>query len=309
VRATRSGHGGQPATLADVLASGPLPLPELLRCANEVAAELWHLHRRSHAYGKLTACSVLMTESGAHLVPLQDWDEAVPETDTRAFGAMFYEMLVAGTPPASLGGALPGPARVRPAAIKLALQCREEGAALTMQQVATELRLLGLLLRQYQGKAPSGQKAAGPRTPFLVQAPPPVATAPMADSQDTPPPAPDAGLPNEPAETGIEESLSAGESGAAPVIPLGRDGFGHPEPEPKAEPQPAGGECPKCDSTAIYVSRARSRFEAMLARWGVPLCRCHRCSHRYVVFAGLKIAKQVPRGARRRQCQPRPPLE
>jgi hypothetical protein len=290
------------------LASGPLSLPELLRCANEVATELWDLHRQNRAYGKLTAGSVLMTESGAHLAPLQNWDDAAPEADKQAFGAMFYEMLVAEAPPAPLGaadirlhGALTGPPRLRPAAIKLALQCRQEGTALTMQQVATEIRLLGLLLREYQRNAPSGKKAAAP-----------LAAPPMAGSQDAPPEAPEApeaGLPNEPAEAGIEESLPAGESAAAPVIPLGPDSFGHPEPKPRAEPQPAGGRCPKCDSTAIYVSRARSGFEAMVERWGVPLCRCHRCSHRYVVFAGLKIAKQVPPGARRRKYQSRSPLE
>ena len=104
-----------------------------------------------------------MTESGAHLAPLQNWDDAAPEADKQAFGAMFYEMLVAEAPPAPLGaadirlhGALTGPPRLRPAAIKLALQCRQEGTALTMQQVATEIRLLGLLLREYQRNAPSG---------------------------------------------------------------------------------------------------------------------------------------------------------
>jgi hypothetical protein len=297
------------------LAAGPLSLPELLRCANEVATELWDFHQQNRAYGKLTTCNVLMTESGAHLVPLQNCDDAAPEADKQAFGAMFHEMLVAEAPPGSLGaadirlrGALTGSQRLRPAAIKLALQCRQEGTGLTMQQVATEIRLLGLLLREYQRDAPSGQKAAGPRTPFLVQAPP-LAAAAMTGSQDAPPPAPDADLPNEPAEAGIEDSLPAGESGAAPVIPLGPDSFGHPEPKPRAEPQPAGGKCPKCDSAAIYASRARSRFEAMVERWGLPLCRCHRCSHRYVVFAGLQIAKQAPRGARRRHYQPRSPLE
>ena len=287
-----------------------------MRCAHEVATELWDLHRQNRAYGKLTAGNVLMTESGAHLVPLQNRDAAAPEADKQAFGAMFYDMLVAEATPESPGaadirlrGALTGHPRLRPTAIKLALQCRQEGTALTMQQVATEVRLLGLLLREYQRNAPSGQKAATPRTPFLVQAAPPPEEARMAGSQDTPPPAPDAGLPSEPAEAGIEESLPAFESGAALVIPLGPDSFGHPEPKPRAEPQPAGGKCPKCASLSIYVSRARSPFESTLERWGVPLCRCHRCSHRYVVFAGFKIAKQLPPGARRRRYKPGSPLE
>jgi hypothetical protein len=338
-----------------------------MRCAHEVATELWDLHRQNRAYGKLTAGNVLMTESGAHLVPLQNRDDATPEADKQAFGAMFYGMLVAEATPESPGaadirlrGALTGHPRLRPTAIKLALQCRQEGTALTMQQVATEVRLLGLLLREYQRNAPSGQKAAAPRTPFLVQAAPPPEEAAMADSedappqdavqawppleeaamadsqdapsqdavqawppleeaamadsqdapsQDAPPPAPDAGLLNEPAEAGIEESPSSGESGAAPLIPLGPDSFGHPDPKPRSEPQPAGGNCPKCASPAIYVSRARSPFESTLERWGVPLCRCHRCSHRYVVFAGFKIAKQLPPGAGRKRYKPRSPLE
>ena len=103
-----------------------------------------------------------------------------------------------------------------------------------------------------------------------------------------------------PPPSGPQKYRSAGETGAAPLVPLGPDSFGHPEVEPKAEPQPAGGTCPACASAEVYVSRARSRFEKMLERWRVPICRCHRCYHRYVVFAGLKIGKDMPAGTERR---------
>ena len=63
-------------------------------------------------------------------------------------------------------------------------------------------------------------------------------------------------------------------SGAAPVVPLGRDSFGRPTPQAPAERQPAGGRCPKCDSPEIYVSRARSPIRANAGSLGgaaVPL--------------------------------------
>jgi hypothetical protein len=84
------------------------------------------------------------------------------------------------------------------------------------------------------------------------------------------------------------------------VVRLGRDSFGRPTPKAPAERQPAGGRCPKCNSPEIYVARARSPFEQMLERWKVPICRCHRCYHRYVVFARLKISKDMPASTERK---------
>ena len=275
-------------TLAGVLAVGSLPLAAGLRCAGEIADELRDLHERSKAYGKLTAASVLITGSGAHLLPLSDYpDGAMRQRDVEAFGAVLYQVLTGTAPPATLAavdlgvhGAPAGPSRLRTAALKLALRCLSpKGTPLAMQQVATELRLLGLLLGQYETNTGEGQVPATAEP------------APMAQ--------PPGGA--RPGPTDFGHSMpSAGETGAAPLVPLGPDSFGHPKAQAKGEPQPAGGNCPKCDSSAVYVSRARSRFERMLERWQVPICRCYRCYHRYVVFGRLKIGKNMPVGAERR---------
>jgi DNA-directed RNA polymerase subunit M/transcription elongation factor TFIIS len=167
-----------------------------------------------------------------------------------------------------------------------------------MQQLATEIRLLGVLLRQYEANA---RNAPAPG-PFLVAVPPPSspheeeAVEPAVEQSvaDAPEVAPEVPVSLPPAESIPVEKPAPPASGAPPVVLLGRDSFGRPTPKAPAERQPAGGRCPKCDSPEIYVSRARSHFERMLDRWGVPLCRCHRCYHRYVVFARLRISKDMP---------------
>jgi hypothetical protein len=298
-----SGPSGPAETLADVLASGPLPLAAGLRCAHEVATELRDLHQQTRAYGNLTASSILMSGSGARLLPSRgSWDQAAALRDIRAFGAVFYQMLTGTLPPDALTaaeirveGPRTGPARLQSAALMLALNCRgSKGARLSMLQLATEIRLLGVLLRQYEANA----KNAPAPGPFLstVELP----SVPLGEEAvDTavaavPEVAPEVPVPVLPSEALPVEKPAPAASTATPVVPLGRDSFGRPTPKAPAERQPAGGRCPKCDSPEIYVSRARSRFEQMLGRWGVPLCRCHRCYHRYIVFARLRISKDMP---------------
>ena len=185
--------------------------------------------------------------------------------------------------------------------MKLVLKCFAlKGTPPSMQQVATEIRLLAVLLRQYEAstRRPAQEPAAAGS--ILVAAAPPVA-APMAPSLAAAPGvAPDVPLSIQQVEAATEKNFSPGETGAGPVVPLGRDSFIHPTAKAPAERQLAGGKCPKCNSTAVYFSRARSRFELMLDRWHVPICRCRRCYHRYVVFARLKISKDMPVGTQRK---------
>jgi hypothetical protein len=287
-RSPQSGPVPRSETLAGVLAVGPLPLAAGLRCAGEIADELRDLHERTKAYGRLTASSILMTGSGAHLLPLPDYaDGAMRQRDIEAFGAVLYQVLTGTAAPATLTAvdlgvhaAPPGPSRLRTAAMKLALRClAPKETPLSMQQVTTELRLLDLMLGQYETTTGEGRQPA------------PAEPAPMAHAPGGARPEP----------TDLGHSLpSTGETGAVPLVPLGPDSFGRPEEEAKGEPQPAGGNCPKCDSSVVYVSRARSRFERMLERWQVPICRCYRCYHRYVVVGRLKIGKNMPVGAERR---------
>jgi hypothetical protein len=283
------------------LTAGPLDLAAGLRCANEIAVELRDLHQQNRAYGKLSVNNVIMAESGAQLAPLRNsWDETIQQRDVQAFGAVFYEILTGTPPPVNpaaadprMQGPRPGPSRLRSSAILLAVKClTSKGARVTMQQVATEVRLLGILLRQQEANA----KYEPPPVPFLVTPTQPAASAPSrtADAGEA-----DA-LPSiRGMGAAVEKMPARGKSGPAPIVPLGFESFGRPEPKAPPELEPAGGRCPKCDIQGVYASRPRSRFEQLMQSWGVPLCRCHRCSHRYVVFARFKITKDMPEADRK----------
>jgi hypothetical protein len=52
--------------------------------------------------------------------------------------------------------------------------------------------------------------------------------------------------------------------------------------------------CPKCGGPYVYESRPRTCIEKALAKFGMPVCRCHRCFHRYVVVLGSVIEKDAP---------------
>jgi hypothetical protein len=295
VRSPLSEPAGRVETLADALASGPLPLADGLRCANEIAVELRDLHQQGRAHGKLTVDSIILAVSGARLAPLRNyWDQSVQPRDVQAFGAVFYQILTGALPPATptaadlrVPGPRSGPTRMRSSAVMLALKClASKGARLTMQQVATEIRLLGILLRQQEANA---RQEPAP-VPFLVTAPPAAASASAVRAE------PETDLPLSMREmaAAVEKMLGPGETGATPVVPLGRESFGRPTLKEPGELEPVSGHCPKCNSVTIYASRARSPFEEMLQSWGVPFCRCHRCYHRYVVFARLRITKDMP---------------
>jgi hypothetical protein len=87
------------------------------------------------------------------------------------------------------------------------------------------------------------------------------------------------------------------EQSEPPVVPLGPASFGQPTQKPQSDVAPKGSPCPKCDSSPVYVSRPRSPFETFLVRMQVPICRCHSCYNRYIVFSGLKIHKEMPAGS------------
>jgi len=311
-----------PETLADLLVAGPLPLPACLRCASGVAAELRDLHQRNQGHGGLTAWGVILTETGAHLLPASHyWDQTIASRDVQGFGALLYLMLTGRAAPATpavaaeLEAQVPrtGPSRLRPAALKLALRCLAPKAVpLSMQQVAVEIRLLLMLLRQYETSKQGWQEGDPGATPFLVTAAPPVTPVrrrpPAAPPMSPPPvfaplvPAQTAAKLAPPAsvEPGTRPRPAARQTGSDPVVRLDLDSFGHPSPSAPVEVCTKGGSCPKCDSPTVYVSRARSPFEHFLERQNIPICRCHRCFHRYFALGEFKIGKEMPTGGERK---------
>jgi hypothetical protein len=82
--------------------------------------------------------------------------------------------------------------------------------------------------------------------------------------------------------------------------------FGQPEEKPVADPAPAEcGPCPKCAGSSIYVSRPDSFMERKLTSWGIQLCRCHSCYHRWLAMGGVRIGKRLSHGAHGKLIEPR----
>lgn len=307
-------EGPVPRSLADALSQGPLPLPAALRFANDLAGELRDLHEQSRAYGKLTLHSVSITESGARLMPVRSfWDHSVPERDIQAFGQIFYQMLHGNPPPATLTAddirikpSATAPARLRASSTKLALRCiSPRNPRLSMQQVATELRLLTVMQRQEDANTrPENDNQSAPSASLQPTAPapmaPPLWTPPVKKPIDTPGtvPLPPTG-PIEPIDV-PRTSAVPDPAATLPVVLLGPDSFGAPNPRVPAKASPAGGSCPKCAYPVVYVSRARSRFELLLERMRIPIVRCHRCYHRYIVIGRFKFSKEMPVGSARK---------
>lgn len=277
-------------TLADLLIAGPLPLSKALEYATQIASELRKLHGAHKAHGRVSAVTIVTGPSGARLLPARTYfDRPKQEDDVRGWGAVFYEMLTGEKAPGASPFGVPkhespgsGPSAIRPAAMQLALKClvRSDHVLPTMQQLLSEIRVLALLGRQY---ALDPEIAVAPRRPD----PAPFVMRPA--------------LPEEPEwiDPEIKVHHPAGEPfdderDAAPDDALKR--FGTPSRRTRAPAAPAGSApCPKCGCMDAFVSKPRSRLEHILAKLRKPVCRCHRCYHRWVVIFGVALPKPKPK--------------
>ena len=164
--------GPGPVTLAEVLARGPLPLVEGLRCAKEVARLLRELHQQNRAYGHLSAECVLLRGSNVELLARENNRRPRgEERDLESYGGLLSQIVSAAAPPPS--AAVEG---VRASALRLAERCsgRLPGTP-GVRQVAMEVRLLWMLARQSESGA---FKEEGRSAPFVIKPPQPEPVGP-----------------------------------------------------------------------------------------------------------------------------------
>ena len=292
-----------------------MPLVGGLRCASEIARGLSEYHQQGRSYGRVTPARVVLKESGAELLPARAQPDG-QDADVTSFGALLYELIMGAKPPVDASSAnfrAPGPnaglVGIRAAAMRLAGKCLGYfPVKLSMQQAATEVRLLWVVARQLEAK---GAEDPPPMAaPFLVApavskpkptpSPKPVPKAKLApaiEAQVKHEPEPPVRHEPEP----IDDELDLDGAESSLVVPVEASHFTKSE-APKVGPKISeeGAPCPKCDGAPVYVSRPRTKFERMLRRWKIPICRCHRCYHRYILVAGMRIQKSMPKDMERR---------
>jgi hypothetical protein len=273
----------------------------------EIGAQLRALHSSRLIHGSVSPESVALRPGGAVLLPGNHVAEsATVEQDVRGFGAVLYEIITRTRPPAQgpFGMPLPvgarkGPSAIRPSAQRLALRCLAAAvnAPPTMQQALNELRVLLVLARQHGFRpAPSPSALLPDPAPVVVLAPPPNPPPDVAPSIASRRAAMLARLVDDAFPVSAESPAAPQQ--ASPPTPVNVARFGPAAPPPRPEPAPAeAGPCRQCASSEFFISRPRSRFERLLDSWDVPICRCHRCSYRWVVLAHMRFGKPIPSGS------------
>jgi hypothetical protein len=280
---TNAGLDGlvQLETLAKRLSQGALPLAYALRCATDIASSLRDLHEEGRLHGSVNALTVVVTNTGARLLPPHDRAlYTVAGADVAAFGALLYRMVTGAqpsthtTPPFPAVASRSTPKGLRIAATHLASKClRSTSNSFTeMQKVLTEVRLLGL-----QSEIRQNPAAFQPlRAPAVSER---RAVAPTAPRQ------PAAGR----QERGAASRL---------FTPVPAEGFMAVKDVDTAEPPASEINCPACGVRYVHPSRPSSWFEALLGAWRVPTLRCHRCLYRYIVIFGrFKFFKAANRSS------------
>jgi hypothetical protein len=280
------------------------------------------LHQVGRVHGEVSPASIVLRPSGATLLPPNGLlKEADFGADVAAFGAVLYEMLTGGKPPSRMPPAAPtervphtGPAGLRAAATRLAAKCltAPPDQAPPIQMVVTEVRLLDVLARQSGAESPAPTQHA-PQSPPSAQREAAPETrrkaGPLAEWLATAAPVekPAHAAPAESFVRGVptREFVSAMLS-KKPVPSLARsepdaelleeehDGAPDNEEEIDDRPPTPLERCPKCGSSQVRESRPRTKMEFFLSGLGIPIRRCHRCYHRYMVVYRYAFTKAPP---------------
>jgi len=310
--ASRNGAARE-ETLASKLADGPLPLPFALHCATGVAAALRELHEVGRVHGEVSPASVVLRPSGAALLPPNGLPREINfRADVAAFGALLYEMLTGGKPPrngplAAPEGRVPhaGVPGLRAAATRLAAKCLAPPPepAPTIQMVVTEVRLLNVLARQFGAPAPP--PPPGAPSPDTRRTANPLAewdaiAAPIEEPAHVP--RGEIFIDGEPTQEFVSAMMSS-KSVPSPAPPEHgakspeekKDGGTDKEDEATEHAPTPLDKCPKCGSNQVRESHPRTKLEFLISHAGLPIYRCHRCYHRYVVVGSrFAFSKNVP---------------
>jgi len=144
---------------------------------------------------------------------------------------------------------------------------------LTMRKAATEAQVLWLQARQEE----SGIGAKPPAVPFLV--------TPAEQSSTTPEdPAGPTGVSTDERRVNMETEAVKQKADAIPAEGTSKREAIHP----------AGMECPKCGSTSVSATTARTAFERTVSDSGIPIRECGQCKYRYMVVGGAPVSKEIP---------------
>jgi hypothetical protein len=276
----RRSHNGLPeGTLAEELARGPLPLAAALRYATEIAAGLRSIHAEGGAHGSVSAATVIMGGPRAMLTsPNGNSRQARQQGDVAAFGAVLLQMLTGSKPAPGLIAVPPaprpslhsGPEELKMAALRLACRCINEEPLLDIQKALTEIRTLAMLARYTEKPLAAKQRAPAAGVAADAESRDAAAAAARGRRERVRPKPPRSLIP---------------EFETPPVIPpLQLD-------TSAVDQTPSVVHCPRCGSAYIYYSKGRNRFERLLIRLGIPICRCHRCYYRYIVFMRMNFPK------------------
>jgi len=159
-------------SLADVMAAGTLPLPAVVAYAREIATEAAAFHRAGRAHGALAPAWIMVGPSGAELPqPSGTSRLATPASDLRDFGLLLHQMLTGrergeSVPPANLDDSLePTPETVRAAVWRLADRCRRASGRADLRGVATELRLLQIMVNGFASDDAAAEDAGARDSP------------------------------------------------------------------------------------------------------------------------------------------------